>query len=440
MPEQPLKPDTQLTHVGRAPDQQHGMVNPPIYHASTVTFPTVAALESATQNPTEGVYYGRFGTPTTFAFEEAVAAIEPGAYERSVATSSGLAAITISLLAFLEAGDHLLMVDSVYGPTRKFCDRTLKKLGIETTYYDPNIGANILDEFRPNTRVVFCESPGSLSFEIQDIPTIANIAVEQGAMVILDNTWATPLYFPALEYGVDICIHAATKYLVGHADAMLGVITMRTAAQYKFIKNMAIQLGNCPAPEACWLGLRGLRTLAVRLERHQHNAMIVANWLKLQPQVEQVIYPALEEDAGHELWQRDFNGASGLFAVILTPEYADNLADMADMLDNLKLFAMGFSWGGYESLILPADIHRTINLWPAEGRTLRLHIGLEDPQDLVRDLAQGLQRLTIVEHDDEPDSEQDIDDSKAANTSNKNTSDIKPANKQSTKKTTKPTT
>lgn len=379
---------TELVHAGRDPDAQHGIVNPPIYHASTVTFPTMAALETAASQPMQGVYYGRYGTPTTFAFEAAVAKLD-GGYARAISTSSGLAAITTTLLSYLSAGDHLLMVDSVYEPTRKFCDQTLANLGIETSYFSPHAGADIAALIRPNTRLVFLESPGSLTFEVQDIPTVTTVAKAHNLIVAIDNTWATPLFFKPFAHGIDISIQAATKYIVGHADAMLGVITTAHQEHFTHIKKMAVKLGQCAGPEACWLGLRGLRTLAARLERHQRSALLVANWLQLQPQVEQVLYPALPSDPNHTLWQRDFSGASGLLGVILKPGYNN----LADMLDPMELFAMGFSWGGYESLILPANIQRSLQTWPADGRTLRLHIGLENPHDLIRDIAYGLQRL-----------------------------------------------
>lgn len=381
---------TQLVHSGRDPKAQHGIVNPPIYHASTVTFPTVSALNAATKKPLDDVYYGRYGTPTTFAFEEAVAALD-GGYERAVATSSGLAAITTALLAYATAGDHILMVDTVYHPTRKFCDETLANLGIETTYYNPSCSASIQTHFKSNTRLVFLESPGSLTFELQDIRAISQLAAEHDVIVMLDNTWATGLYFQPFEHGVDINIQAATKYIVGHADAMLGIVTTRTEAQFKRIKKTAVKLGNCPAPEACWLGLRGLRSLSARLEQHQTNALLVAKWLQNQPEVERVLYPALPDDPFHALWQRDYAGATGLFGVILNSR--TTRAGIAAMLDHMDYFAMGFSWGGYESLILPADIHRTVTPWPAADRTLRLHIGLEHPDDLIQDLAAGLRRL-----------------------------------------------
>lgn len=387
-----MKPETRLVHCGRHPERQHGIVNPPVYRASTVIFPSVQALKAASEQPFNGVYYGRYGTPTTFALEEAVAELE-GAY-RAVATSSGLAAIAATLLAFLRAGDHCLIADNVYGPTRKFCDDTLARFGVAVEYYDPLLGAGIADLMRPQTRLVYLEAPGSLTFEMQDVPAITAAAHAAGAVAVMDNTWATPLYFNALAHGVDVSIHAATKYLVGHADAMLGVINT-SEASFELVKRSVVALGNCPGSEECGLGLRGLRTLAVRLQRHQESALTVAQWLRVQPEVARVLYPALPEDPGHALWRRDFSGASGLFSIVLHPA---SPAAVTALLDGLKLFGLGYSWGGYESLIIPADPVglRTATAWQTTGPCLRLHIGLEHPQDLIADLEAGLARLRQV--------------------------------------------
>lgn len=388
-----LEDETRLVHDGRHPEQQFGAVNPPVYHVSTVTFPTVAALEQATRNRLENrLYYGRYGTPTTFALEEAVAGLEGGA--KCVATSSGLAAICATLCAFLESGDHLLMVDSVYAPTRKFCDGVLANFGVETTYYDPLIGSGIAGLIRPNTRVVFVESPGSLTFEIQDVPAIAAAARAKGAVVVMDNTWGTPLFFKPFAHGVDVSVQAATKYIVGHADAMLGTVTAASDELWTAVKNTVLAFGYSAGSQECYLGLRGLRTLSVRLERHQRNALELAQWLAARPEVERVLHPALPSDPGHALWRRDFLGACGLFGVELKPA---GKPAVAAMLDGLKLFGMGYSWGGYESLILPTDdgIHRTATRWQASGPMLRLHVGLEAVEDLKADLAAGLERLSI---------------------------------------------
>ena len=346
-----LKEATRLAHAGRDPKANFGIINPPVYHASTVLFPSVAAIEESNKDPYAGVRYGRYGTPTTFALEEAVAALDGGA--RAVQVSSGQAAITVGLLAFLKEGDHLLMTDSAYQPTRRFCDQFLARFGVETTYYDPTIGAGIAKLMRPNTKVVYLESPGSLTFEVQDVPAIASVAREHGAKVLLDNTWASGLFFKPYQHGADVAIYAATKYIVGHSDAMLGMITMRSADDFKTIKTSASILGNSAGPDDCYLALRGLRTIGVRMRQHQENGLVLARWLQGRPEVAAVRHPALPNDAGHTIWKRDFTGASGLFGVVLKP-YAKASVDA--FLDSLELFGMGFSWGGFESLAIAARI------------------------------------------------------------------------------------
>lgn len=384
-----MKRDTLIARAGSHPEQNQGLINPPVYHASTVVFPSVAEMEAAHHDRFNRVFYGRYGTPTTFAFEEAVARLE-GAY-RAVACASGLAAIVASLLAFLKAGDHVLMVDSVYGPTRGFCDNFLARFGVETTYYDPLLGGGIAGLMRPNTRVVFLESPGSLTFEIQDTAAIAAAARAHGVVSVIDNTWASPLYFRPLEHGVDVSLHAATKYLAGHSDSMLGVLAT-TEAVYERVKSAVVGLGDNPGPDVLYLGLRGLRSLSVRLARHQASALEMARWLQTRPEVARVLHPALPEDPGYQLWRRDFDGASGLFGLVLKPCPAEAVAAM---LDSLEHFAMGYSWGGFESLIIPTDPakFRTATAWTAEGPCLRLHVGLEDPADLKADLERGFERL-----------------------------------------------
>ncbi len=379
--------DTLVTTAGRDPESQHGIVSPPVYHASTVLFPTLSALEAA---PRARVRYGRRGTPTSFALEEAVAQLEGGA--GSVVMPSGLAAVNIALLAFLESGDHLLAVDSVYDPVRKFCDETLAAMSIETTYYDPLAGAGIADLIRPNTRVVHTESPGSLTFEVQDIPAIANAAHAAGAIVTHDSTWASPLYFKPIKHGVDVSIHSITKYIGGHSDLMMGIIAANDAT-YRRVRHSCGLLGQCAGPDDIFLALRGLRTLGARMARHQAGALRVANWLQERDEVAQVRYPALPSDPGHALWRRDFLGASGLFSIVLERRYEKPA--LAAMLDKMRLFGMGYSWGGFESLMLPADVaaSRSATDWSAPGPLLRLHIGLEDPEDLIADLADGFARL-----------------------------------------------
>lgn len=381
--------DTLLTHAGNHPRDNFGIVNPPVYRASTVLFPTVAAFDKAQADRFAQVTYGRYGTPTTFAFEEAIAALEGGG--RAVTLPSGMAAAVAALLAFLKSGDHLLMVDSVYSPVRTVCDRVLAGFGIETTYYDPSLGGDIARLIRPATRVVYVEAPGSLTFEMQDVPAVTAAAHAAGAVVLMDNTWATPLFFKALRHGVDAVIHAATKYIAGHADVMLGVVVAREE-HWRRIKTMAHALGHGAAPDDCYLALRGLRTLSVRLARHQASALRIARWLAERPEVDRVLCPALPGDPGHALWRRDFTGASGLFSVLLKPCPE---AAVAAMLDGMRLFGIGASWGGYESLILPVHPQgvRTARPWTEAGPLLRLHVGLEDPDDLLADLAQGLDRL-----------------------------------------------
>ncbi len=381
---------TLVTTLGREPREQHGIVNPPVYHASTVLFPSLEAMEAA--RPGSGVYYGRYGTPTSMALEQALAEFEGGF--ASFVVGSGKAAITSTLLALLRAGDHLLVVDSVYAPTRRFCDQTLCRFGVETTYYDPLIGDGISELIRPETRVVFCESPGSVTFEVQDLPAIAQAAHEAGAVVITDNTWASPLYFKPFAHGADISVQAATKYVGGHSDLMMGVITTTEELHHR-LRLPLYEVASVAAPDDCYLALRGLRTLAARLERHQRSALQLADWLSGRPEVVKVLYPALPGTPGHELWKRDFLGASGLFGFLLRP---CSRTQLAAMLDHLELFGMGYSWGGYESLLIPThpEAIRTAVPWRAEGPLLRIHVGLEDPADLIRDLEAGFARLAAA--------------------------------------------
>lgn len=385
------KPDTLLTHAGSHPEQHQGAVNPPVYRVSTVVFPTVAALKGGENKPFDTMRYGRNGTPTSFAFEEAIAALDGG--YRAIVTCSGQAAITTALGALLQAGDHALIADSVYHPTRRFCTEHLARCGVEIEFYDPLIGGGIADLLRHNTKIVFTESPGSLTFEIQDIPAIAAAAHARGALVVMDNTWATGLFFKAIEHGVDIVAVAATKFISGHSDAMLGVLTCKSESVWWRIKNWTTMSGVAAGSEETYLGLRGLRTLGVRMRQHQESGLKVARWLQSRPEVARVIHPALPGSPGHEIWKRDFLGASGLFAVELKPcpQEAVNA-----LVDGLKYFGLGYSWGGFESLILPTTgaIHRTATHWKPQGPTLRLHIGLEDPDDLIEDLAKGLEHVS----------------------------------------------
>jgi cysteine-S-conjugate beta-lyase len=377
--------ETKLLHLGRDPAAQHGFVNAPIYRGSTVIFPTLDALHRYDQDFT----YGRRGTPTVRALETAIAALEGG--HRSWVAPSGLAAITAVLTAFTSAGDHILVADTVYQPTRRVNDRLLSRFGVSVRYYDPLIGAGIAELITEKTKLVIAESPGSQTFEVQDIPAIANVCRERGVWLAVDNTWATGLYHKPLAMGADISIMAATKYIVGHADAMLGLVTASERAM-PFMQRAHEDLGLCAGPEDCFLALRGLRTLAVRLERHRNSALEVAAWLAEQPQVARVLHPGLPGHPGHALWRRDFTGSSGLFSIILHPV---SKTALAAMLDKLALFGMGYSWGGYESLAIPFDAtsYRTATKWAPEGPALRLHIGLDAPADLKLDLARGLERL-----------------------------------------------
>jgi len=390
-PDKKLRIDTLLAHSGGEPTDRAGAVNPPVYRASTFLFPTVAEWEASRKHEHrfDVVRYGQLATPTTLAFEEAIAALEGG--YRAMLVPSGLAAVTAAIQALVKAGDHILVVDTAYVPTRIFCDRILRRFGVETTYYDPLIGDAISTLFRPNTRLVFLESPGSMTFEIQDVPAIARAARARGILTLLDNSWATPYYFPAFEHGVDVSILAATKYIAGHSDVMMGTITT-TQALYDRVRSEIAELGYCVSSDDAYLALRGLRTLSVRLERHHRNALQVAEWLRERDEVARVTYPALSDATGHALWKRDFRGASGLFGVELR---AVSKAGVDAMLNSLELFGMGASFGGFESLAVPMDPrpYRTATRWSHDGPLIRLHIGLEDPNDLIADLARGFDRM-----------------------------------------------
>ncbi len=377
-----LAPETRLVAAGRD-YAEHGFVNPAVYHGSTVLFPSVEALNGRSQP----YVYGRRGTPTSRAVEQAVALLE-GGHDAKMAPS-GLAAVSTALLAFLKAGDHLLMVDSVYQPVRQLSDGLLKGLGIETSYYDPLIGRGIAQLMRSNTRVVYTESPGSQTMEVQDIPAIAEAAHKAGAIVMIDNTWGAGHFFKAFAHGADVSVQAATKYLVGHSDAMMGTVTCNRETWPQF-RGAYEQMGQFAGPDDMYLTLRGIHTLDVRLERHMKNATAVAEWMRGRPEVETVLYPALSNAPGHALWRRDFTGASGLFSVVLKP-CSDRAA--AAFLDNLSLFGMGYSWGGYESLAVPFKPHRSATQWTAQGHCIRFHIGLESPDDLKSDLEDGFRAL-----------------------------------------------
>jgi cystathionine beta-lyase len=380
--------ETRIVHAGRHPDRWEGAVNPPVFHASTILSSSMDEWDEKKRQraaDVPGTYYGRFGTPTLRTLEEALCALE-GAH-RCLVYPSGLAACANALLAYLSMGDHLLLPDNVYGPTRNFAARFLQRYGVETTFYDPHAGAAIDAAMRPNTRVVYVESPGSLTFEVQDVPAIAAVAHRRGAWVVMDNTWATPLYFKALEHGVDVSIQAATKYIVGHSDAMLGTVCCNAAA-WPQLRNATAELGQTAGPDDVYLAQRGLRTMAVRLRQHDATGVQLAQWCARQPEVERVLHPALPGDPGHALWKRDFRGASGLFGVQLKAMPAQAFRAL---IDNAKLYGLGSSWGGYESLIQPSPLDgiRSATRWPYAGPLFRIHAGLEHPDDLQRSLAEA---------------------------------------------------
>jgi cystathionine beta-lyase len=394
--------ETTLAHAGRHPEHYSGSVNTPVHRTSTVVFPTLEAYDEAQSGSpfyetSEGVSskdfsYGTTGTPTNFGLRKALAALEGS--EQALVFPSGLCAITIALLSFLKTGDHLLMVDSAYGPTRRFCNKQLKRLGIETTYYDPQMGGDIAKLIQKNTRIVFTESPGSLTFEVQDIPAISAAvkAVRDDIVVMMDNSWATPIYFRAFEKGVDVTIQAGTKYINGHADVLLGVVAANGAHFDKIFETFH-HFGTSVSPDDCYLVARGLRTLPLRLKQHEKTALEVANWLKDHKKVSRILHPAFPECEGHALWKRDFSGSTGLFSIILDKHY--DMDALARMIDPMQYFSIGASWGGFESLVLPQDpaASRTATKWEETRSCLRLYTGLEHADDLIRDLDAALGRL-----------------------------------------------
>ena len=377
---------TKLVHAGREPFEQFGFVNTPIYRGSTVLQPTLADLEA---RHTKRFVYGTLGTPTTEALEKAWSEIAGAA--GTVLTSSGLAAITVALLTAVKTGDHLLVTNSAYQPTRTFCNAFLGRMGVEATYYDPLVGGGIAELMRPNTTAVLVEAPGSQSFEMQDVPAIAEAAHARGACIIMDNTWATPLFFPPHERGVDLAVEAGTKYLSGHSDLLLGLVSANEQ-WLKPLRQTFNLFAMCAGPDDAFLALRGLRTMDLRLREAERQGFALARWLKRRPEVSRVLHPGFEDDPGHEIWKRDFLGASGLFSVILKPVAKPALAAL---FDGLELFGMGYSWGGYESLVIPFDCraYRTATDWNPEGPALRFSVGLEDIEDLKVDLDQGFARM-----------------------------------------------
>jgi cystathionine beta-lyase len=387
-----MKKDTLLGRAGRDPARYEGMVSTPVFRTSTVVFPDVETYEARGGDNFKKMRYGLYGTPTTFAFEEAVTQMEGG--HAAVALPSGLAAIAMALWAYLKSGDHVLIPDPVYGPTRTFCDKRLKPNGIEVEYYDPLIGAGIAKRLKDNTRAVYCESPGSLTFEMQDIPAIAEAAHRRGIPVLADTTWGTPYYFRSFEKGVDVSIHAATKYISGHSDVLMGLL-VTNEAQWLTVRRTVAEYGYGVSPDDCYLALRGFRTIGVRMKQQSANAMKVASWLKARPDVKRVLYPALADDPGHAIWKRDFSGAASLFAFTLHPAPE---AKVTAFINALKLFGIGSSWGGFESLAIAAhkEVLRTRSVapWSADAPLIRLHIGLEDPDDLIEDLERGFAALS----------------------------------------------
>ena len=366
-----------------------GIVNPPVWHASTILFDDLAGLEAARRNPDAGLFYGRRGTPTSWALEAALTELEPGAAGTKL-YPSGVAAIATAVLTVVKAGDHVLMVDTAYEPSRDFANRTLTPLGIETSFYDPALGADIAALVRPNTRLILLESPGSLSFEVQDVPAIVAVAQAHGIATVMDNTWATPLLFSPIAHGVDFSMQALTKYVAGHSDVMMGSVTT-TSKWLGKLTSASYRLGYCVAPDDAYLALRGLRTLDLRLRQQGASALAVAQWLTTHAQVDRVLHPALPSHPGHALWARDFTGASGLFGFTLKQGVRKHTAAL---IDHLEHFGIGFSWGGYESLILPVELDgiRTASTIAYPRSIIRLSIGLEDLDDLIADLSTGLER------------------------------------------------
>ncbi|WP_413284662.1 cystathionine beta-lyase [Vibrio sp. MA40-2] len=386
---------TKLVTAGRDKKWTNGVVNPPVQRASTVVFNTVAEKNQATkERNNKTLFYGRRGTNTHFAFQEAMNQIEGGA--GCALYPCGTAAIANTILSFVETGDHILMVDTCYEPTREFCDVIMKKMGIETTYYDPMIGSGIKQLIQDNTKVLFLESPGSITMEVQDIPTLTEIAKQSDIITILDNTWAAGVNFSPFDFGIDISVQAGTKYIVGHSDVMLGTAVANEKC-WPQLQHQSYLMGQCISPDDAYLGLRGLRTLDVRLRQHEENSIKVAKWLADHPLVDHVRHPALETCPGHQFYERDFSGCNGLFSFVLK---SSKPAATTALLDSMQHFSMGYSWGGFESLILanePSSFNslRTVANPKFTGTLIRLHIGLENVDELIADLEQG---LTVYQH------------------------------------------
>lgn len=386
----PITPATQLVQGGRRAVWTHdprlggGVVNPPVWRASTILYDNVADLKARPHDTHDKLFYGRRGTPTVWALADALTGME-GAAAGTLLYPSGVAAIASALLALVSPGDEVLMVDSVYDPTRAFCDGMLARLGVSTVYYPPGIGADISELITDRTRLIFLESPGSLTFEVQDVPAIVSAARAAGVVTMIDNTWATPLLLPALDMGVDISMMSLTKYVGGHSDLLMGSLTAN-AAMWPQLRRAAYELGQSVSADDCALALRGLRTLDVRLQRHGKTGLSIADWLATREEVGTILHPARASCPGHAHFVRDFKGASGLFGFTL--KGVDDAA-RARFIDALRLFGIGYSWGGFESLVVPADPPRSAVPWQADGPLIRLSIGLEDAGDLIADLTQA---------------------------------------------------
>ncbi|EQM67649.1 cystathionine beta-lyase [Pseudomonas tohonis] len=380
---------TQLTMLGRDPAEQFGFVNAPLYKGSTIIYKTLDDIEARRSR----FSYGTAGSPTIAHLEDAWTQLT-GA-KGTVLSTSGLGAVALALFSTTKAGDHILIPDSVYRPTRNFCNQMLARYGVTTTYYDPMIGADIERLIGPNTTTLFLEAPGSQSFEVQDIPALVEVARRHGVKTILDNTWATPIFFRGHDHGIDLTVEAGTKYLGGHSDILLGLVTANEAC-WPALRATYDAMSMLPGAEDCVQALRGMRTLFLRLKEAERRGLEMARWLSERPEVSRVLHPAFESCPGHAHWKRDFKGSSGLFSIVLAPGYTRD--GLAAMLDNLSIFSMGFSWGGYESLVIPFDCstYRTATRWEAEGFALRLQIGLEDMDDLKGDLARGFARLAAA--------------------------------------------
>lgn len=395
-----MNKDTKLIISGKNYKDHFGSVNTPIHRTSTVLFPTLDAYHESEKgkpyykikgNVAADYSYGTAGTPTSFALQNTICEIEGVKY--CLIFPSGLAAITMTLLAILEHGDHALISDSVYGPTRRFCNKELTRLGIDITYYDPLIGEDIAKLIKKNTKLIFTESPGSLTFEIQDIPAITKIAKKKNIPVIIDNSWATPIYFDPFKHGVDIALQAGTKYIGGHSDILIGIVTTNDEKLYKAITRIRKNYGITVSPDDCYLATRGLRTMGVRLKAHEETALKVAKWLKKRVEVKTILHPAFPSCPGHEIWKRDFSGSTGLFSFILDKKYQKEA--ISNMVDNMEIFGIGASWGGFESLIMPIDPSpiRTASKWPHKNTCIRIYVGLENAADIIKDLENGLDRL-----------------------------------------------